>query len=399
MAGFDNEILYSNGIRLEESSAQDIFLAQKTNSVSELNISGSPEGVVSANPSSLAHDRSSGNIYVKATGTGNTGWVLLTNADTDLYISPYIVDGAGGPGSSFTTIQAAVTQAIADAVSVANIYIRPGTYTENITLTAVQTFNFVGIGNTNGYSTSNLPYINGTLTINNGSNSSISGMRVSTLTLTSSLEFRSNDSYFNTINYTTGTLTITDCRIVTFTQDSSGTSQFFNCQTAVPGVTLNSGSCFLYGGNYLSVVLAGTANLSAYSCFINTSGSTSGTITLGGCSGGGQIYNATSQINQGVAQQGNYLVTRAVSSSGSTSGADYLIEVNTSGGAVTLTVPVGTNNKGYSFIVKDVGGAAATNNITITPTGKTIDGVASKVISTAYGSLTIYYNGTNFFTI
>lgn len=38
---------------------------------------GSPEGVVTADPGATYYDTLSGDFYVKETGTGNTGWVLL----------------------------------------------------------------------------------------------------------------------------------------------------------------------------------------------------------------------------------------------------------------------------------------------------------------------------------
>jgi len=39
--------------------------------------SGSPEGVITANPRALAWDESAGTLYIKRTGTGNTGWAEL----------------------------------------------------------------------------------------------------------------------------------------------------------------------------------------------------------------------------------------------------------------------------------------------------------------------------------
>ncbi len=41
---------------------------------------GSPEGVVSAGLGSLASDTTNGELYIKKTGTGNTGWKLVTHA-------------------------------------------------------------------------------------------------------------------------------------------------------------------------------------------------------------------------------------------------------------------------------------------------------------------------------
>ena len=78
MAGFDNEVLYASGIRLEPSDAQSILLMQLTGTdVSRINYIGDPEGAVAANPSSLSHDPVSGVIYQKVSGTGNTGWAVI----------------------------------------------------------------------------------------------------------------------------------------------------------------------------------------------------------------------------------------------------------------------------------------------------------------------------------
>ncbi len=44
---------------------------------SGLNGSGSPEGVVTANPGTTYFDTASAIFWVKQTGTGNTGWYQL----------------------------------------------------------------------------------------------------------------------------------------------------------------------------------------------------------------------------------------------------------------------------------------------------------------------------------
>lgn len=70
---------------------------------------------------------------------------------------------------------------------------------------------------------------------------------------------------------------------------------------------------------------------------------------------------------------------------------DYLLDVNVAApSSVVLPVsPVGT-----VFIVKDISGNASINNITVTGTGVLIDGAASALINTDYGSITLVYNGT-----
>lgn len=66
-------------------------------------------------------------------------------------------------------------------------------------------------------------------------------------------------------------------------------------------------------------------------------------------------------------------------------------------GAQTVTLPaIASCVAGKFYVVKDVGGTANTNNITVaTPGSETIDGAATKVISAADGSLILYSDGTN----
>lgn len=71
---------------------------------------------------------------------------------------------------------------------------------------------------------------------------------------------------------------------------------------------------------------------------------------------------------------------------------DYIILVDTSA-ARTIT-PLGSPVTGTVYVIKDSVGSAAANNITVTPSGKNIDGAASFVMNTNYQSITIVYNGT-----
>ena len=73
---------------------------------------------------------------------------------------------------------------------------------------------------------------------------------------------------------------------------------------------------------------------------------------------------------------------------------ELFLDVNVST-SVALTLPtkspIGTN-----YIIKDTSGNASTHNIYISAgSGETIEGVATKTISTNYGSLKIIYNGNN----
>jgi hypothetical protein len=81
---------------------------------------------------------------------------------------------------------------------------------------------------------------------------------------------------------------------------------------------------------------------------------------------------------------------------------DYILNVTYTGtGAVTsLTLPTAQVIEGRTIVIKDAGGNAGTNNITIDTEGsETIDGSATNVINTNYGYVTLYSDGSNWFII
>lgn len=79
-------------------------------------------------------------------------------------------------------------------------------------------------------------------------------------------------------------------------------------------------------------------------------------------------------------------------------GTDYFISVDTSGGAVTVTLPAATGLAGRTYVIRDTGGAAAVSNITIGGGGTNLVGggaaAASKTLSANYSGATVYSNGT-----
>lgn len=71
----------SNGVPIAADWGGYFALRDSGSSVTELSIkrgAGNPEGVVTANAGSLYLNSSGGPPYYKNTGTGNTGWILLT---------------------------------------------------------------------------------------------------------------------------------------------------------------------------------------------------------------------------------------------------------------------------------------------------------------------------------
>jgi len=67
--------------------------------------------------------------------------------------------------------------------------------------------------------------------------------------------------------------------------------------------------------------------------------------------------------------------------------------------AVTITVATAEAYAGREVVIKDAGGNASVNNITIaTEAAETIDGAPTATISTDYGAVRLYSDGTNWFT-
>lgn len=74
---------------------------------------------------------------------------------------------------------------------------------------------------------------------------------------------------------------------------------------------------------------------------------------------------------------------------------DYYINVDTAVGPQTINLPSSLQD-GQTYVVSDSKGNAAVNNITILPSsGGTINGASSYVISTNFGSVTLFYAGVD----
>lgn len=118
------------------------------------------------------------------------------------------------------------------------------------------------------------------------------------------------------------------------------------------------------------------------------------------------IEGDTNRITVSVGGAGNTIVVTHEQGYASTglaaynaSAGDRVIGVTNTGSAVTVTLSAIANLPAGDFvIVKDESGGAATNNITVQGSGgELIDGAATYVISTNYGFVLLYSNGTNFF--
>ena len=77
--------------------------------------------------------------------------------------------------------------------------------------------------------------------------------------------------------------------------------------------------------------------------------------------------------------------------------ADYYIGADSTSGPISVRLPNAANlENGQTYVVKDEGGVAHNNNITILASGsQTIDGQNSVVLESPFASLQLYCNGTN----
>jgi hypothetical protein len=153
-----------------------------------------------------------------------------------------------------------------------------------------------------------------------------------------------------------------------------------------------------------SVITAGTASaisvgstLQLTNCTVNSNNTNaitgSGTLSYGGSVfyGSSSLINTTTQVpyvhtNDAVQIKvpGAYPYT--------TIPQDNVILVDSS--AARTIIPLASPTAGQMHRIKDSTGSAGTNNITITPSGHTIDGAVSKVINISFGSVDIVYSGT-----
>jgi len=77
---------------------------------------------------------------------------------------------------------------------------------------------------------------------------------------------------------------------------------------------------------------------------------------------------------------------------------DYYVGVDTSAGPVSLTIPAAsTATVGQTYLLKDEGGNASTNIITINTAGGNIDGNSNTLLNSSYGAVALYTDGSDWF--
>lgn len=97
----------------------------------------------------------------------------------------------------------------------------------------------------------------------------------------------------------------------------------------------------------------------------------------------------------------NYLsiFQRSLSTSDSLISTDYIGWCATSGGSFAIAIPDASTMPGKIFVIKDVDGNAATNNIVITPAAGNIENAGSLTMNINYMSVDLQSDGTNWWII
>lgn len=374
----------------------------------------------------------------------------------------YVVDPSSTAGlrGTFTTIQAAINQAVTDGMLYTNpkkVYIRTGTYTENLTIpggtmlvgetfgsptggvitpaptvisgvhtlsgNAVCAFNNLTFNNLGGSADT---FSGGTIDLCYFDNcllqSTSSGNHVNCVSANSYFRFQ-NCSFVNTGDQTCFTAS-----------DASAHIYLDNCVFAQPAAFAWAGDVNLYQCQGVgAVVLAATSLLTAlYTIFtssasyvISGTGATASSIlycyfptgpalantvnpaiTFANNSCGSTtipsqiLYQAGSSFDCVKSQQGNIIKSVTTATNHNVDTNDFYIGVTSTAAPRSIFFDQ-VASPDQIYIVKDESGGAGTNAITLTTSGGTItfDGVTSFVLNNDYGSVTLKFDGTNYFIL
>lgn len=381
-------------------------------------------------------------IHVLGQTSGSAQTVQTINTANNLkvvdrtFVTEYVVDPSSTAGlqGTFTTIQGAINAAIADGRSIGrtcDILIRPGTYTETITINSESSaFNFYSFNNSGNESfNDDGVIITGNWTVTATSINLDNLIVFGDISLTINSASFTNCSILGTVTGVTGAIYLSDSVITTLTCSGAttniyesvistlncgaGTSNNLENTTIVTGIVLNaSGNSQLACDKCIINAITGTSSsvLSLINCtYTGIGGGINPTATInyanlicGGASVTSNPFGSNPTPKLILSSQGN-LVQRTVSATNYTVlKSDYYVGASGHSGAIQFTLPDTSSapvrpRKNQVFIFADEDGNASTNNITIATNGGTINGAASVVIGRNYESITVIFDGTNYF--
>jgi len=182
---------------------------------------------------------------------------------------------------------------------------------------------------------------------------------------------------------------------------------------------LTSETNLTFDGNILTVTGQLTASIGISASYFQGDGSMLTNLPGGGSSGGGIFteINATKAFttssvqigsnatpNHQLSIAGNTYLSGAISHKRITTTVDYTISItdyyvcaDTSGGTLKLTLPqASTATNGQTFVIKDEGGAANVNPITVSGSAADkIDGENMILLNSPFASISLYCDGVS----
>jgi hypothetical protein len=227
-------------------------------------------------------------------------------------------------------------------------------------------------------------------------------------------------------NVVSGNLSTSDgAGVINVPRVSNATNNSILTNVGGDANTLTCESNLTFDGATLNITGDLTASVGVSASFFYGDGSKLTNLPGGGGGSGGGIFTTinssnaftTSSINIGseatpthtFSVKGGSFMSGGVSykrkevttATYTVSTTDYYLGVDSLNSTIALTLPnAGACSEGQTFIIKDEGGNADNNAITISAAGvQTIDGVNSVVLESPYAALQLYCNGVNKFFV
>lgn len=172
MAGTKNNTTYSAGYNLEPTTTADTVTMQLApSSTQTINVPSNPEGVFAANPGSIAEGRN-GTLWLKVTGTGNTGWQQISTG-TQVPIQFTSDFGVAIPSANNLNVAGFGTQGIYTLGSGDTLIVNA--YDATSTQKGVASFNAINFTSTSGAITSNPITVNAGTGLSGGGSVNLGG--------------------------------------------------------------------------------------------------------------------------------------------------------------------------------------------------------------------------------
>lgn len=352
----------------------------------------------------------------------------------------YVVDTSTTVGlqGTYSTVQAAINQAVIDGATLTNekmIYVRYGTYIENLTIPpgiflkgdamveqpgSIPLFTEIRgnhtFGDANLFRCENIYFTNvdatadmfspATIIIVNATNCVFNNGNSTGVIFTLDFGFQ---HFTNCIFYgnpyqpvldliNSGTTTFERC---SFPQSSAINNtqliRFYDCLTVGPVICTNGqiiGRNTVFNGD-VNCITGNGSSLQLWNCTFNSSSDSidyTGLVALSSCSlatsGGGQNLYAAAQLRGVIPTLAGQIFMHEETAINTTMGEQHVLYVDCTSGPVTITLPYAITID-RTYIVKDWKGQSQLNNITVVVgfPGGTIEGAASMVIDDPYQSV------------